>query len=105
MLFGNNVNAFNGGVNAFVENTATINNNRAANINSEGNKLMDSMKKGEFALQINNLSEEQQKMVKEYDSNNDGFINNQDSSINSNIESKLDKLIAVLQTYNSPFRK
>lgn len=107
LLFGNNVNAFNGGVNTFVENANSVNTARNNNMNPEGNKLLNDMKNGEFSLKVNNLTDGEKEINKKenFDMNNDGIINNTDINLMNGMEGKIDKLIAVLQNYNSPFRK
>ncbi len=76
-------------------------------MNPEGNKLLNDMKNGEFSLKVNNLTDGEKEINKKenFDMNNDGIINKTDINLMNGMEGKIDKLIAILQNYNSPFRK
>lgn len=65
----------------------------------EGAELLDKVKKGETSISINNLTSEEQKIIKDggYDSNNDGMITNTDAAAMTAVGDKIDKLIAVFQ--------
>ena len=75
--------------------------------NKEGYAAYKKIESGQVSLAINNVTDENNRntLKKEYDSNNDGFINQMDLAQyqGSGMEDKLEKLIAILQAQNSGF--
>ena len=72
--------------------------------NQENQKELNKIKSGETSIVIDNFKDKnQQKAAREFDTNNDGVINSSDNL--DNIGNKLDKLIAIMMAYNSPFSR
>jgi hypothetical protein len=72
--------------------------------NQENQKELNKIKSGETSIVIDNFKDKnQQKAASEFDTNNDGVINSSDNL--DNIGNKLDKLIAIMMAYNSPFSR
>jgi hypothetical protein len=72
--------------------------------NQENQKELNKIKSGETSIVIDNFKDKnQQKVASEFDTNNDGVINSSDNL--DNIGNKLDKLIAIMMAYNSPFSR
>ena len=65
---------------------------------------LNKIKSGETSIVIDNFKDKnQQKAASEFDTNNDGVINSSDNL--DNLGNKLDKLIAIMMAYNSPFSR
>ena len=72
--------------------------------NQENQKELNKIKSGETSIVIDNFKDKnQQNVAREFDTNNDGVINSSDNL--DNIGNKLDKLIAIMMAYNSPFSR
>ena len=72
--------------------------------NQENQKELNKIKSGETSIVIDNFKDKnQQNVASEFDTNNDGVINSSDNL--DNIGNKLDKLIAIMMAYNSPFSR
>lgn len=104
MAFGGATSTFSGAVQTLQETSVAskIENER----NKVGKEYVDKIKKGELSLDISNsnLSTEEKKAAKEYDTNGDGILSNTDTAITMGVEAKLDKLISILNNQNSPWK-